>query len=82
MNTITTRTVTTIVGTAAAVAIAFGTAACGTETAKDSGSAPAAPGAIGNVAPFHGSANQIENQQTPNGQEGRPFAPPDSRVPD
>jgi hypothetical protein len=82
MNTISTRSNTAIAGTAAAIAIAFGTAACGTETAKDSGT-PAAPGAIGNVAPFHGSANQIEHADTPshdNGQQGYPV--PDPRIPD
>jgi putative methionine-R-sulfoxide reductase with GAF domain len=80
-TTITTRrTVTAFAGTVAAIAIAFGTAACGDEVAKDS--TPAAPGAIGQVAPFHGSATQVENKKSPNGEEGRPFTPPDSRIPD
>lgn len=52
------RTVTATVATGAAVVIAFGTVACGTDTGKEP--VPAAPGAIGNVAPFHSSADSID----------------------
>ncbi|MFC5179578.1 hypothetical protein [Nocardioides taihuensis] len=79
----------------AAIAIAFGTAACGTDTGRDTAAAPAAIGqapfhtsadAIDRDekrnTQFHGSPAQIEHQQATGGQQGRPFTPPDSRIPD